>query len=150
MWGDGLEGDQCSRQKSDANQYQEQALANGLIPFLNNHNGNMNFMHDDAKPHTSRTTTAWLAAHRVQSRRTWTQLKIVGVNFPEEFVSGYSSMVCHTTQMTCLIWYKTSGSTWTRLTSDAWCCPCGGDATRCLTLTVATPSIDLVNKWNKL
>ena len=55
----------------NADQYQEQALANGLIPFLNNHNGNMHFMHDGAKPHTARTTTAWLAAHRVQVFGPW-------------------------------------------------------------------------------
>ena len=42
----------------NAEQYQVQALEIGLVPFINNHNRPMNFMHDGARPHSARTTTA--------------------------------------------------------------------------------------------
>ena len=54
-----------------ARRYQNEALAVGLMPFLNQHNNQMQFMQDNASPHRAHATRDWLQNHNIDVFGPW-------------------------------------------------------------------------------
>ena len=48
-----------------ARRYMTEALQPALVPFVNCHNRQMTFMHDNAPGHRACATRGWLAAHNI-------------------------------------------------------------------------------------
>jgi hypothetical protein len=54
--------DQSAKRKEYTSQSYQQALSEGLLPI---YNGTRNFQQDNARIHTSESTTAWLHSHAI-------------------------------------------------------------------------------------
>ena len=133
-------GQPCRWEKSDnsiqrrvtARRYQDEALAVGLLPFLNQHNNQMQFMQDNASPHRAHATRDWLQNHNIDVFGPWPS-KSPDMNPIENLWAQMENAIgddCTSQQtgLNCGRPSERSGPTLTSLLFAAWCSPCADAA----------------------